>query len=182
MNLKGTKTEANLKAAFAGESQARNKYTYFANQAKKDGHDAIAAFFEEAAHNEQHHAEMWYKFFNEGIDDTPENLQIAMKGEADEAGDMYPGFAATAKAEGFDDIAQLFLQVAEIEKGHEAKFTAFYHELTGKEAPACACAPAAKAWKCDRCGYVAYADTPPRNCPVCGSVAGYSVSHFTQIS
>ena len=116
MDLKGTKTEANLKAAFAGESQARNKYTYFASKAKKDGYVQIASIFEETANNEKEHAKMWYKLLNGGISSTIDNLKDAAEGENFEWTDMYAGFAKDAREEGFEEIAKLFEGVAAIEK------------------------------------------------------------------
>ena len=123
MELKGSKTEANLMTAFAGESQARNKYDYFASQAKKDGYEQIASIFEETARNEKEHAKMWFKLLNGGkVPSTPENLKAAAEGENYEWTDMYKEFAETAKEEGFDDIAFLFESVAEIEKHHEERY------------------------------------------------------------
>ena len=122
MELKGTKTEANLKAAFAGESQARNKYTYYASKAKKDGYVQIAKIFEETADNEKEHAKLWYKLLNDGISSTADNLADAAGGENFEWTDMYAAFAKEAREEGFDKIAQLFEGVAAIEKEHELRF------------------------------------------------------------
>ena len=122
MNIKGTKTEANLKTAFAGESQARNKYTYFASKAKKDGYVQIAAIFEETANNEKEHAKIWYKLLNDGIGSTVDNLKEAAGGENYEWTDMYATFAKEAREEGFEDIAKLFEGVAEIEKEHEERY------------------------------------------------------------
>ena len=122
MDIKGTKTEANLKAAFAGESQARNKYTYFASKAKKDGYVQIASIFEETANNEKEHAKMWYKLLNGGISSTIDNLKDAAEGENFEWTDMYAGFAKDAREEGFEEIAKLFEGVAAIEKEHEERF------------------------------------------------------------
>ena len=118
MELKGSQTEKNLQTAFAGESQARNKYTYFASKAKKDGYEQIAAIFEETANNEKEHAKMWFKLLNGGIGTTEENLKAAAEGENYEWTDMYAGFAKTAREEGFDAIAKLFEGVAAIEKHH----------------------------------------------------------------
>jgi len=123
MELKGSKTEQNLMAAFAGESQARNKYSYFASKAKKDGYEQIAAIFEETANNEKEHAKMWFKLLEGGsVKSTPENLKAAAEGENYEWTDMYAGFAETAKEEGFDHIAFLFSEVAKIEKEHEERY------------------------------------------------------------
>ena len=121
-NLKGTKTEANLMAAFAGESQARNKYTYYASKAKKDGYVQIAELFEETANQEKEHAKIWFKLLHDGIGATVDNLKDAAEGENYEWTNMYPEFAKDAKAEGFDDIAKLFEMVAEIEKAHENRY------------------------------------------------------------
>ena len=124
-NLKGSKTEANLMAAFAGESQARNKYTYFASKAKKDGYVQIANIFEETANNEKEHAKIWFKLLNGGsVGSTEENLKAAAEGENYEWTDMYAKFAAEAKEEGFDDIAYLFEAVGKIEKEHEERYNA----------------------------------------------------------
>ena len=122
MELKGTKTEQNLQTAFAGESQARNKYTYYASKAKKDGYEQIAAIFEETANNEKEHAKIWFKLLNDGVKSTKENLLDAANGENYEWTDMYNGFAITAKEEGFDHIAYLFNEVAKIEKEHEDRY------------------------------------------------------------
>ena len=122
MELKGSKTEANLMAAFAGESQARNKYTYYASKAKKEGYEQIAAIFEETANNEKEHAKLWFKALHNGdVPDTLTNLKDAASGENFEWTDMYKEFAETAKEEGFNDIARLFQQVGEIEKHHEER-------------------------------------------------------------
>ena len=124
MNLKGTKTEQNLQAAFAGESQARNKYTFYASQAKKEGFEQIAALFTETANNEKEHAKMWFKLLNGGIGKTVDNLKDAAAGENYEWTDMYATFAKEAREEGFDHIAKLFEMVGEIEKEHEARYLA----------------------------------------------------------
>ena len=132
MELKGSKTEANLKAAFAGESQARNKYTYFASKAKKDGYEQIAAIFEETANNEKEHAKMWYKLLCGGeVHSTAENLKEAADGENYEWTDMYVTFAKEAKEEGFDKIAYLFEAVAAIEKEHEARYRKLLENVEG---------------------------------------------------
>ena len=130
-NLKGTKTEANLQAAFAGESQARNKYTYFASKAKKDGYVQIANIFEETANNEKEHAKMWYKLLNDGIGTTAENLLEAANGENFEWTDMYANFAKEAREEGFDEIAALFEGVAAIEKEHEERYRKLLANIEG---------------------------------------------------
>ena len=131
MELKGSKTEKNLEAAFAGESLARNKYTYYAAKAKKDGYVQIADIFEETANNEKEHAKIWYELLNNGIGDTKENLNAAAAGENYEWNDMYPKFAKVAKEEGFDDIAALFEKVAEIEKHHENRFKKLLENVNG---------------------------------------------------
>ena len=124
MNLKGTKTEKNLQTAFAGESQARNKYTFYASQAKKEGFEQIAAIFTETANNEKEHAKMWFKLLNGGIGNTVENLKDAAAGENYEWTDMYASFAKEAREEGFEQIAVLFEKVGDIEKEHEERYRA----------------------------------------------------------
>ena len=121
-SLKGTKTEANLMAAFAGESQARNKYTYYASKAKKEGYEQIAALFQETADQEKEHAKMWFKLLHDGIGATMDNLVDAAKGEYEEWTDMYPTMAREAAEEGFDEIARLFSLVADVEKAHEERY------------------------------------------------------------
>jgi rubrerythrin len=160
-NLKGSKTEGNLKTAFAGESQARNKYIFFAAKAKSDGYGTVARYFEDSAVNEQEHAKLWFKYLD-GIGSTEDNLKTAIEGEKAEAGEMYPGFAKTAKDEGFSEIAERFEQVGSIEKSHEANFKKFLENL-GKGAPA------QDAWKCDNCGNIINAKSAPSTCPVCGN-------------
>jgi rubrerythrin len=161
--LQGSKTEVNLKAAFAGESQARNKYTYFAAKAKEEGFGAAAATFEENANNEREHARIWFKLLG-GINGTPENLQEAAKGENYEHTNMYTAFAKTAKEEGFDDIADLFTQVGAIEKEHEKQFLKAIDKL--KKAP-----PSTNetpTWRCVNCGFVIKSKNAPSQCSVCG--------------
>lgn len=133
MNLKGTQTEKNLQTAFAGESQARNKYTYYASQAKKDGYEQIAAIFLETAENEKEHAKMWYKLLNGGIGTTEENLKAAADGENYEWTDMYEDFAKTAEAEGFPELAEKFRGVAAIEKHHEERYRALLKNVQAQE-------------------------------------------------
>lgn len=169
MNLKGTKTEANLKAAFAGESQARNKYSYFASQAKKDGYEQIAAIFEETAHNEKEHAKMWLKELN-GIGNTAENLKAAADGENYEWTDMYDEFAKVAKEEGFDRIAYLFEAVGKIEKEHEERFKKLLENVEeGKVFEA----GEVKIWKCRNCGHIVVGTKAPEICPVCSHPQAY---------
>lgn len=164
MNLKGTKTEANLQTAFAGESQARNKYTYFASKAKKDGYVQIANIFEETANNEKEHAKMWFKLLNGGIGTTAENLKAAAEGENYEWTDMYATFAKEAKEEGFDDIAALFEGVGAIEKHHEERYLALLNNINDgsvfkKESET--------VWLCTNCGHIHVGNEAPEVCPVC---------------
>ena len=131
MNLKGTKTEANLQTAFAGESQARNKYTFYASKAKKEGYEQIAALFQETADNEKEHAKMWFKLLHDGIGTTAENLKDAAAGENYEWTDMYATFAKEAKEEGFDHIAKLFEMVGAVEKEHEERYKKLVANIEG---------------------------------------------------
>lgn len=165
MELKGSKTEANLMAAFAGESQARNKYTYFASQARKDGYEQIAAIFEETAKNEQEHAKMWFKQLNGGkIPNTLDNLKAAAAGENYEWTDMYKEFAETAKEEGFDEIAFLFESVGQIEKHHEER----YMKLVGNiDNNLVFQKDEETVWICRNCGHVYVGKTALKVCPVC---------------
>ncbi|MCI8590350.1 MAG: rubrerythrin family protein [Clostridiales bacterium] len=168
--LKGTKTEQNLMAAFAGESQARNKYTYFASKAKKDGYVQIAAIFEETANNEKEHAKMWFKLLNGGIDSTLDNLKAAASGENFEWSDMYPTFAKEAREEGFDKIAELFEGVAAIEKEHEERYKKLAANVEGglvfsKEGDA--------VWQCANCGHIVIGKKAPEVCPVCAHPQAY---------
>lgn len=163
MDLKGTKTEANLKAAFAGESQARNKYSYFASQARKDGFEQIAAIFEETAQNEKEHAKIWFKELG-GIGNTADNLKAAADGENYEWTDMYDEFAKTAKEEGFDRLAYLFEAVGKIEKEHEERFKKLLENVKdGKVFEA----GEVKIWKCRNCGHIVVGTKAPEVCPVC---------------
>ena len=171
MELKGTKTEANLMTAFAGESQARNKYTYFASKAKKEGYEQIASIFEETANNEKEHAKMWFKLLNGGdIKSTAENLKAAAEGENYEWTDMYKEFAKTAKEEGFDKIAFLFEEVAKIEKNHEERYLKLLGNVDdnlvfkkGEET----------VWICRNCGHVYVGKEAPKVCPVCNHPQSY---------
>ena len=158
-NLNGSKTEANLKAAFAGESQARGRYTYFAATAREEGHAAVARYFEETALNEQEHAKLWYKYLG-GIGSTVDNLKVAIAGENAENSDMYPSFAQIAREEGFDEIAQRFEQVGAIEKTHEERFKNLLANLDK--------GASTDTWKCDNCGNIIAAKAAPSTCPVCG--------------
>ena len=170
MELKGSKTEANLKAAFAGESQARNKYTFFASKAKSEGYEQISALFTETAGNEKEHAELWYKLLENGIHDTATNLKDAAAGENYEWTDMYAGFAKTAKEEGFTEIARQFGKVAEVEKVHEERYLALLKNVTentvfekGETVQ----------WKCRNCGYIHTGKSAPTVCPTCAHPQSY---------
>ena len=169
--LKGTKTEANLQAAFAGESQARNKYTYFASKAKKEGFVQIASIFEETAKNEQEHAKIWFKLLHGGsIPSTAENLLAAAEGENYEWTDMYAEFAKVAREEGFDDIATLFEGVAAIEKEHEERYRKLLANVKGdlvfsKDGDA--------EWQCSNCGHIVVGKRAPEVCPVCAHPQAY---------
>ena len=167
--LKGTKTEANLWAAFAGESQARNKYTYFASKAKKEGYVQIANLFEETAGNEREHAKMWFKILG-GIGDTAENLKAAAAGENGEWTDMYPGFAKTAREEGFADIAALFESVAAIEKEHEARYLKL---LDNVKKEIVFSSDGDTIWQCSNCGHIVVGRKAPELCPVCAHPKAY---------
>ena len=171
MELKGSKTEQNLMTAFAGESQARNKYTYFASKAKKEGYEQIAAIFQETADNEKEHAKMWFKLLNGGdIGTTAENLQAAADGENYEWTDMYDGFAKTAKEEGFTHIAYLFEEVAKIEKEHEQRYLKLLENVKeGKVFEA----GEVKIWKCRNCGHIVVGTSAPEVCTVCSHPKAY---------
>ncbi len=169
-DLKGTKTEANLLAAFAGESQARNKYTYFASKAKKDGYVQIAAVFEETANNEKEHAKLWYKLLNGGIGSTEENLRAAADGENHEWTDMYETFAKEAREEGFDEIARLFEGVAAIEKEHEERYRKL---LANIEEELVFSKDGDVVWQCANCGHVCIGKKAPEVCPVCDHPQSY---------
>ena len=167
----GTQTEKNLMAAFAGESEARNKYTYFASKAKKEGYEQIAAIFTETADNEKEHAKIWFKLLHGGsIPDTAENLEDAADGENYEWTDMYAGFAKEAKEEGFDEIADLFLMVAAIEKEHEERYRTLLLNVKNemvfsKDGDAI--------WQCSNCGHIVIGQKAPDVCPVCKHPQAY---------
>ena len=169
--LKGSKTEANLMAAFAGESQATNKYAYYATQAKKDGYEQIANIFADTSSNEREHAKIWFKLLHGGnMPDTLANLKDAAEGEHYEWTDMYAGFAKTAKEEGFDTIAKLFERVAEIEKHHEDR----YKELTGNiERKTVFMKDKEVEWECGKCGHRHVSEAAPEGCPVCAHPKAY---------
>ena len=169
----GTQTEKNLEAAFAGESQARNKYTYFASKAKKEGFEQIAALFLETADNEKEHAKLWFKELN-GIGDTAQNLAAAADGENYEWTDMYEGFAKTAEAEGFTELAAKFRGVAAIEKRHEERYRAL---LKNVETAAVFEKSEVKVWECRNCGHVMVGTKAPEICPVCAHPQAYFEVH-----
>ncbi len=171
MELKGSKTEANLMAAFAGESQARNKYTYYAAKAKKDGYEQIGAFFDETAQNEKEHAEIWFNLLHKGQKATTTNLEDAANGENYEWTEMYPAFAKVAREEGFTEIAYLFEAVAKIEKEHEKRFMKLKENIDGnlvftRE-------DQTTVWICRNCGHVHEGAAAPKMCPVCKKPQSY---------
>lgn len=174
MELKGTKTEQNLMAAFAGESQARNKYTYYAQKAREEGMEQIADIFEETARNEQEHAKLWFKALHgDKVAETSVNLEDAAAGENYEWTDMYKGFAETAKAEGFTKIAFQMEQVAKIEKHHEERYLTLLNNVKeGKVFEK----EETTTWICDICGYRHEGTKAPGACPVCG----YTQAHFAE--
>ncbi|MCQ4021602.1 rubrerythrin family protein [Ruminococcus sp. zg-924] len=169
MELKGSKTEANLMTAFAGESQARNKYTYFASKAKQDGYVQIAQLFEETANNEKEHAKIWFNLLN-GIGSTPENLQAAAEGENYEWTDMYKTFAEQAREEGFDHIAYLFESVGKIEKEHEERYRALLANVKNGEVFK---KGSIVVWECSNCGHIVIGEQAPQMCPVCSYPQAY---------
>ena len=174
MELKGSKTEANLWKAFAGESMARNKYDYFASKAKKEGYEQIAAIFQETAGNEKEHAKLWFKEL-EGIGDTAENLQAAAEGENYEWTDMYAGFAETAEKEGFKELAAKFRLVAAIEKHHEERYRALLHNVEMKEVFK---RSEVKVWECRNCGHIVVGEKAPEICPACAHPQAYFEIHL----
>ena len=171
VELKGSKTEANLAAAFAGESQARNKYSYFASQAKKEGYEQIAEIFLESAENEKEHAKMWFKQLHGGcVPKTKDNLKAAAEGERYEWTTMYAEFAKVAKKEGFTEIAKLFEGVGKVEKEHEERFLKLLKNL---EEGAVFKKGDAIMWKCRNCGHIHIAKLAPKECPVCSHPQSY---------
>ena len=169
--LKGTKTERNLMDAFAGESQARNKYTYFASKARKDGYEQIAAIFEETANNEKEHAKLWYKYLNGGeISDTMANLREAAEGENYEWTDMYERMAREAEEEGFTEIASRFRAVGAIERHHEERYRALLKNVEMAEVFA---KSEVKVWECRNCGHIVVGAAAPEICPVCAHPQAY---------
>ena len=169
MELKGSKTEQNLMAAFAGESEARNKYTYYASKAKKEGYEQIAAIFEETANNEKEHAKMWFKALGE-LKDTAANLLAAAEGENYEWTDMYDRMAKEAKEEGFDRIAYLFEAVGKIEKEHEERYKKLLENVEGELVFS---RDGEKIWKCRNCGHIVIGKAAPEVCPVCTHPKAY---------
>ena len=171
MELKGTKTEKNLMAAFAGESEARNKYTYYASKAKKDGYVQIAALFEETAANEKEHAKIWFKLLHDGaVGPTAENLEDAAQGENYEWTDMYPYFAKEAREEGFEQIAALFEAVAAIEKEHEERYRKLLANVQGGLVFS---RDEDQIWQCSNCGHIVVGKKAPEVCPVCAHPQSY---------
>ena len=171
MELKGSKTEKNLMEAFAGESMARNKYSYFAKKAKKDGYEQIAAIFEETAKNEKEHAKIWFKLLNGGqVPETLDNLKAAAEGENFEWTDMYERMAAEAKEEGFNDIAYLFSAVAKIEKEHEERYKKLIENV---ENGLVFSKDGDRIWKCRNCGHIVIGKFAPEVCPVCSHPKAY---------
>ena len=173
MELKGSRTEQNLLTAFAGESQARNKYDYFASKAKKEGYNEIGAIFAETAGNEREHAKIWFKLLN-GINSTEENLKAAAAGENYEWTDMYEGFAKTAEEEGFPELAAKFRKVGEIEKHHEERYRALLHNVEMQEVFA---KSEVKVWECRNCGHIVVGEKAPDVCPVCDHPQAYFEVH-----
>ena len=167
--LKGTRTEQNLRAAFSGESEARNKYTYFASVAKKEGYNQIAAIFEETAANEKEHAKMWFKLLK-GIGDTQANLVSAAGGEHYEWTEMYPEFARVAREEGFDAIATMFERVAEVEKEHEERYKKLLANVEGGKV---FISDDVVLWQCTNCGAIVIGKEAPEVCPVCAHPKAY---------
>ena len=169
----GTQTEKNLQEAFAGESQARNKYTFFASVAKKEGYEQMSALFLKTANNEKEHAKMWFKELA-GIGDTKENLAAAAEGENYEWTDMYEGFAKTAEEEGFTALAKKFRMVAAIEKRHEERYRALLHNIENNEVFA---RSEIKIWECRNCGHIVVGENAPATCPVCAHPQSYFEIH-----
>lgn len=169
-DLKGSRTEANLMSAFAGEAMARSKYTFFASKARKDGYEQIANIFEETANNEKEHAKMWYKLLHGGIGTTAENLQHAAEGENYEWTDMYATFAKEAREEGFEEIAKLFDQVAAVEKEHEERYRKLIENV---ENGLVFSRDGDTIWQCLNCGHICIGKQAPKVCPVCAHPQAY---------
>ena len=170
MNLKGSKTEANLQTAFAGESQACVKYQYYASKAKKDGYVQIADIFEETSRNEKEHAKLWFKLLHDGVPATTVNLADAADGENYEWTDMYEGFARVAREEGFDTIAALFDGVGKVEKEHEARYRKLLANIEGGLVFS---RDADQIWQCGNCGHIVIGKKAPEVCPVCAHPQAY---------
>ena len=170
----GTQTEKNLAAAFAGESEARNKYTYFASKAKKEGFEQIAALFQKTADNEKEHAKMWYKELHNGIGSTEENLLVAAEGEYYEWTDMYDGFAKTAEEEGFLELAAKFRLVAAVEKHHEERYRALLKNVQTQQVFE---KSEVKVWECRNCGHIVVGTKAPELCPTCAHPKAYFEVH-----
>ena len=170
MELKGSKTEKNLMAAFAGESEARNKYTYYASKAKKDGYVQIGKLFEETAANEKEHAKIWFKLLKDGIGATADNLADAASGENYEWTEMYPTFAKEAREEGFEKIAYLFEEVAKIEKEHEERYKKLLENVEGGLVFS---RDEEMIWQCSNCGHIMVGKKAPEVCPVCAHPQAY---------
>ncbi|MDU1687334.1 MAG: rubrerythrin family protein [Clostridium perfringens] len=171
MNLKGSKTEKNLLTAFAGESQARNKYTFYAEKARREGYNKIADIFEETAHNEMAHAKIWFKFLNDGkVGETLDNLKDAAGGENYEWTDMYAEFAKEAREEGFNEIAFILEKVGEIEKHHEERYLELYNLLKNGEIFK---KDEKQLWRCQNCGFILESTVAPEKCPVCHHPKAY---------
>ena len=170
----GTQTEKNLEAAFAGESMARNKYTYFASKAKKEGFEQIAALFLKTAENEKEHAKLWYKELNDGVGDTAFNLEDAANGENYEWTDMYEGFAKTAEEEGFPELAARFRLVGEVEKHHEERYRALLKNVEMKKVFE---KSDVKVWECRNCGHICVGTKAPEVCPVCNHPQSFFEVH-----
>ncbi|SFB03436.1 rubrerythrin [Selenomonas ruminantium] len=170
----GTQTEKNLEAAFAGESQARNKYTYYASKAKKEGFEQIAALFLKTADNEKEHAKMWFKELHDGMPDTTVNLKDAADGENYEWTDMYAGFAKTAEEEGFPELAAKFRLVADIEKHHEERYRALLKNVEAQEVFQ---KSEVKVWECRNCGHIVVGTKAPQVCPACAHPQSYFEIH-----
>jgi rubrerythrin len=169
--IKGTKTEKNLNAAFAGESQARVKYQFYASKAKKEGYEQIASIFEETSDNEKEHAKIWYKILHDGgVPDTAENLKDAIAGENYEETEMYVKFAAEAREEGFEEIAKLFEEVGKIEAEHEKRYQKVLENI---EKGIVFKGDGVTVWKCRNCGYIHIGDSAPEECPVCKHPQAY---------
>ena len=168
--IKGTKTEQNLNAAFAGESQARVKYQFYASKAKKEGYEQISAIFQETSDNEKEHAKIRYKLLHDGVADTMTNLKDAADGENYEHTDMYKKFAEDAREEGFNEIAELFEKVGEIEKHHEERYRKLIENI---EKGMVFKGDGVTVWKCRNCGYIHIGDSAPEKCPVCDHPQSY---------